>query len=130
MFWAVFILGWVLHLLLQIQVSVRSSSNGLDTGFCGILKWLQLSWVVVAVRLFFSIIAFSLWRASPSSFANFVSTSTGPLTWATVGVFGFAVDSFVDKVATLLGLKIEIPQLVPPKPDIPAAAAAEKSSQS
>ena len=106
--WAMFLLCWLLHLLLQAQVSVKSDSNCLS-GLSGLWKWLSVSIVVILTRLAFSVIGFSFWLKSPGTFGNAL-----PVTWATAGGFGFAADSLVDKVATLLGLKVEIPKLFPP----------------
>lgn len=108
--WILFAVGWVLHMLLQAKASVNSKSNSLEN----IGQWLKLQWLIIAVRLFLAVLIMLLWHEAPALFGQIVGAAI-PMTLATCGLAGFAVDAFVDKVGAIFGLKIEVPSAAPPE---------------
>lgn len=110
-YWILFTVGWVLHVLLQAKASVNSKSNGLEN----IRQWLKLSWLVLAVRAFAAVLLMLLWHEAPQLFGQIAGAAI-PMTKATAGIAGLAVDAFVDKLGAIFGLKIEIPAVSPPLP--------------
>ena len=115
--WGMYFTGIVLHLFLQIQNSVRSSSNGLTNNWAGMKKWLQLQAVSVLVRLFFSAIVF------PVALSVSVHALSGTLAaaglalppWGLAGLAGYNVDALLNQVFGLIPwMRAEIPLLVPP----------------
>ncbi len=109
--WAIFLAGWMLHALLQAKASVSSKSNGLRS----IREWFALTWQFVFARWFLSALALQLWMEAPAVFGATLGISALPLTKATAGIFGYSVDSLLDKLGASFGLKIEIPKLAPPR---------------
>lgn len=117
--WDMYIVGCLLQLALQIQNSIRSKSNGVETGWQGIVHWLRLSLLSVMIRQFFAVIMF------PAIIQGPLTKLTGPLQaagfpippWGIAGIFGYANGEFLNRLAGLIpGLRVEIPQLVPPDP--------------
>lgn len=106
--WILFIVGWVLHLLLQAKASANSRSNSLQN----IWQWFRLQWLVVIARLFLAVLFMLLWHEAPSLFGQIVGAAI-PMTMATSGIAGFAVDAFVDKIGAIFHVSIEIPALKP-----------------
>ena len=105
--WLLFYAGFAVSLLLQAQTSVSSNSNGLRN----IFDWLRLKWHVVVARLFLSQMFLPL-------IIHYIPTSIGLPIWSVYGASGFIADSLLDKALFMfgerLGLKIEVPQEVPP----------------
>jgi hypothetical protein len=115
--WALFLLGFAMHFLLQAKASVRSQSNGLKT----VREWLALTWPVAVVRLFLCALVFGLWLDQLDVFSKLVASATGgavtkslPLNREAIALFGYVADSMLDKVVAILGFGIEVPRLAPP----------------
>lgn len=115
--WALFLLGFAMHFLLQAKASVSSQSNGLKT----IREWFALTWPVTVARLFLCAVGFALWLDMPDAFNHLLNTVTGgalphalPINRETVALFGYVADSVLDKAVSILGFGIEIPRLAPP----------------
>ncbi len=115
--WALFLLGFAMHFLLQAKASVRSQSNGLKT----VREWLALTWPIAVVRLFLCALAFGLWLDMPDAFSSLLKTATGgavtqaiPLNHETMALFGYVADSLLDKIVAILGFSVEVPRLAPP----------------
>jgi hypothetical protein len=115
--WALFLLGFAMHFLLQAKASVCSQSNGLKT----VREWLALTWPTVVVRLFLCALGFGLWLDMPDAFNKLLKSATGgtvaqvlPLNRETIALFGYVADSLLDKVVAILGLSVEVPRLAPP----------------
>jgi hypothetical protein len=111
--WALFYAGFVVSLLLQAQTSVTSKSNGLTSVF----GWLKLHWHVVTARLFLSAIFSPL-------LIHYIPSGLGLPIWSVYGSAGFIADSLLDKVLFMfgqgVGMKVEVPQVVPPAPSPPS----------
>src|SRR5258706_1808008 len=71
--WGLFLLGFVMHFLLQAKASVSSQSNGLKT----VREWLALTWPVALVRLFLCGVAFGLWLDTPEMVNKVLAAATG-----------------------------------------------------
>ncbi len=115
--WALFLLGFAMHFLLQAKASVRSQSNGLKT----VREWMALTWPIALVRLFLCALAFGLWLDMPDAFNKLLKSATGgavtqalPLNRETIALFGYVADSLLDKVVAILGFSVEVPRLAPP----------------
>jgi hypothetical protein len=116
--WGLFLLGFVMHFLLQAKASVSSQSNGLKS----VREWLALTWPVSLVRLFLCGVAFGLWLSTPEMFNKLLATLTGgavthsvPLNRETIALFGYVADSMLDKAVSICGFGIEVPKVAPPK---------------
>jgi len=103
--------GWLLHVWLQAEASVRSQSNGVTT----LRKWLTLNRAAVVARGFLGLMVLLLWNSSPQILGNLQL----PHNYGMAGFFGFAADAFIDKVTFILGMKVEVPQLAPPEKTTP-----------
>jgi len=115
--WALFLLGFAMHFLLQAKASVQSRSNGLQT----VRQWITLTWPSALVRLFLCALAFALWLDMPNAFNKLMESATAgavtqplPLNRETVALFGYLSDSLLDKLVAILGFSTEVPRLVPP----------------
>ena len=115
--WALFLLGFAMHFLLQAKASVSSKSNGLKT--CR--EWLALTWPVAVVRLFLCAVAFGFWLDTPDAFNKILAIATGgaiphsvPMNHETIALFGYVADSLLDKAVSILGFGIEVPRMAPP----------------
>lgn len=108
-FWILYFTGWALHLWAQAQASVKSSSNGLSM----VRQWMFLNLNIIIVRAFLAAMVMLLWKESPDLFGGLVGRSL-PMTKATCGIMGFGIDSALDKLTFLFGLKVEIPHIAPP----------------
>lgn len=108
--WILFTVGWLLHVLLQAKASVNSKSNSLEN----VRQWLKLSWLVLIVRAFAAVLLMLLWHEAPQLFGQIAGAAI-PMTKATCGIAGLAVDAFIDKLGAIFGLKIEIPVVAPPE---------------
>lgn len=115
--WGMYYLGWTVHLLAQMHRSVVSGSNGLK-GLSGAKHWLRLQIVPILVRGWASTIYFGVHH---SHIAQHVS-SVMPLNIWSAAQMGFLADELLDKFLVLIfpstwpnGLRVDIPQLVPPK---------------
>lgn len=122
--WTMYLTGCFLQLALQMQNSIRAKSNGLDTGLSGMLHWLRLQGLGLAIRMFFTIIMF------PGLLEGPLAKLAGPLaaagfvipTWGLAGIGGYASSGFLNQLFGLVpGLRAEIPLLVPPDSSPPAA---------
>ena len=114
-YWLLFAFGFSMHVLLQAEASRRSKSNGVRSVF----SWLAITWPVVLGRFFLCALGMGAWMEMPAVFSKLVGMVSGsapalPLNGTTVALFGYLSDSFVDKVATIIGIKLEIPQIAPP----------------
>jgi hypothetical protein len=130
--WTMFFVGFALHLALQIQNSVRSKSNGLDTGWSGILAWLKLSWLSVLIRLFFAAVLFPALIAGPLDKLGETLSQAGFVlpAWSLAGIGGFSADSFIYQVVGLIpGMRAEMPLLVPPSGPAPTPPPAAPGGQ-
>jgi hypothetical protein len=115
--WALFLLGFAMHFLLQAKASACSQSNGLKT----VREWLALTWPVALVRLFLCALVFGLWLDKPDAFNKLLTLVTGgavpqvlPLTRESIALFGYVADSLLDRVVAILGFSVEVPRLAPP----------------
>jgi hypothetical protein len=115
--WLLYVIGMLLHLALQIQISIRSSSNGLGTGWQGIVTWLKLNGLSVGIRFFFAIIFFPAFLEGPLVKLGETLASAGfklPA-WGLAGIAGYNADALGNQILALIpGLKTEMPLLVPP----------------
>lgn len=108
-YWILFAVGWLLHVLLQAKASVNSDSNSLEN----VRQWLKLSWLILVVRAFAAALLMLLWHEAPQYFGQVVGAVV-PMTKATAGIAGLAVDAFIDKLGAIFGLQIDIPKVAPP----------------
>jgi len=116
--WGLFLLGFVMHFLLQAKASVSSQSNGLKS----VREWLALTWPISLVRLFLCGVGFGLWLSTPEMFNKLLAALTGgavthpvPLNRETIALFGYVADSLLDKAVSICGFGIEVPKVAPPK---------------
>lgn len=108
-YWMLFAVGWLLHVLLQAKASVVSDSNSLEN----IGQWLKLSWLILLVRAFAAVLLMLLWHEAPQLFGQIAGAEI-PMTKATAGIAGLAVDALIDKLGAIFGLQIDIPKVAPP----------------
>jgi hypothetical protein len=115
--WALFLLGFAMHFLLQAKASACSQSNGLKTA----RQWLALTWPIALVRLFLCALVFGLWLDKPDAFNKLLTLVTGgtvpqtlPLNRESIALFGYVADSLLDRVVAILGFNVEVPRLAPP----------------
>lgn len=107
--WSLFEVGLILHVFMQAKASAVSRSNNLS----GIKDWLCYNWHSVLVRSALSNAVFAIWFQSPTIFGDFVGKvvpQTGPICF----LFGYAVDSFLDKFAATIGITVDVPEVSPP----------------
>jgi hypothetical protein len=113
---SMFVVGWLLFLLAQMQNSVRSTSNGLD-GLTGMKKWFRLQAVNILTRAFFSAALY------PTLLKAALDKLDGPLhsaglsiaAWGLAGFAGYMANTAMFQIFGLIpGLRVEIPALVPP----------------
>lgn len=115
-YWIPFLIGQIMHILLQAQASVRASSNGVTT----LRTWLSLMWIPVLGRLFLCSAGMAFWLESPALFSKGLSlvaiNFAIPMNYASTALFGYSVDSLIDKVGAIIGgkLNVDIPKVVPP----------------
>ncbi len=115
--WALFLLGFAMHFLLQAKASVKSQSHGLQT----VRQWIALTWPTAIVRLFLCALAFGVWLDRPNAFNKLMESASGgavpqplPLNRETIALFGYLSDSLLDKLVAILGFSTEVPRLAPP----------------
>jgi hypothetical protein len=123
-----FALGWLLFLFGQIQNSIRSSSNGLDTGWAGIKHWLNIQSVNLMTRLFFSVIFYPTLLAGVFAKMDAPLRATGlPLAaWGMAGIAGYTVNTGLNQIFGFIPwLRVEVGQLAPPS-DAAAPTTKEK----
>jgi hypothetical protein len=111
---AVFIIGWLLFVALQIQNSVRSSSNGLQ-GTAGWLAWLKLHAIELMLRAFVSALLYGYivnQVQEKIAAVGFSLTST-----SIAGFGGLAANSLLYQFFGLIPwLRVEVGELAPPAP--------------
>jgi len=122
MIWVFYIIGWLLHLLSKAALSVGSGINGVK----GYRQYFSARLVPIVVRVGVAGLFFAWWCERPDLFdtaAKAIATNLQPgmirsviekvnlpLNIATAGLFGYAADSALDKLALLFGQK-EIPKI-------------------
>jgi len=113
---SLYLAGFFVQLLLQAQNSVQSSSNGLPTGFAGIVKWLHLQGINSLARLFLSVMLFPFFVQAT---AKLVASSGVTLeTWALSGIAGYSASALLNQLTGLIpALRVEIPNVAPPPTD-------------
>ena len=108
-----FVMGWVLFVAIQAQNSIRSKSNGLASGFAGLKQWLDMHWLTLAYRAFFSGLFYGL----------IVHTTTQKLqglgfpvtSFMIAGIGGWSANGLLYQIFGLIpGLRIEVADLAPP----------------
>jgi len=108
-----YLMGWVLFVAGQAQNSIRSKSNGLDSGLRGLQQWLGFHLVNLAQRAFFC-----------GLFYGFIVHTIGiklqaagfPITsYMVAGIGGWAANGLLYQIFGLIpGLRIEVAELAPP----------------
>jgi len=122
MIWIFYVLGWLLHLLSKAALSVGSGINGIK----GYVQYFSVRLVPIVVRVGVAGLFFAWWCARPDLFdtaAKAIASNLQPgtirtliekidlpLNMATAGLFGYAADSLLDKLALVFGQK-EIPKI-------------------
>lgn len=110
-----YIMGWVLFVAGQAQNSIRSKTNGLQPGFAGFRQWLDIHWLDLAHRAFWSGLFYGL------VVNKMTSTLQGlglPVTsYMVAGTGGWSANSIVYQILGLLpGQRKEVADVVPPEP--------------
>lgn len=108
-----FVIGWLLFVAIQAQNSIRSKSNGLSSGFAGLKQWLDLHWLTLAYRAFFSGLFYGF----------IVHTTTEKLqaigfpvtSYMIAGIGGWSANGLLYQIFGLIpGLRVEVADLAPP----------------
>lgn len=129
---AMFCVGWLLFLVGQMYNSVKSTSNGLNTGFQGMLHWLRLQAVNLATRIFFSAILYPaiLKVALDKLNGPLQSAGLGIAAWGLAGLAGYMANTAMFQIFGLIPwLRVEIPDLAPPPSTDPSKLPPADSSE-
>lgn len=112
--WLIFALGMFVSIFLQAALKVRSRLNGI----CGYRHFVEAFMPQLVARTFLTSLGFLLWTEHPHIFSDLLGRITGlekelfPLSLATAGLYGYAADSLLDRVGSLVPwFRKEIPPL-------------------
>lgn len=109
----VYAIGWILYVAAQAQNSVASKTNSLPAGWLGIKIWLRAHAVDLAIRAFFSSLAYGFIVhdiATKVMSVGFSVTST-----AIAGIGGFSANNLLYQFFGLFpNLRVEVADLAPP----------------
>lgn len=113
--------GFVLYVLAQAQNSIRSSSNGLQSGWAGVKAYLKAQAVNLGTRAFFSALAFEFLVKSLDTKVQAAGYAIS--SHAIAGIAGYASNALLYQFIGLFpGLRVEIPEVSPPATAAPAPA--------
>ena len=131
-----FFTGWFFSLLARAYATVSSKLNGVDD----YPQYFKIYAVPIVGRLFLSVVSMMFWILNPLVFSTAVlkllpgdwtsvlGSNPLPLNPVTAALYGYLVDSLLDKVAMLVpSLRKEIP-LAPATAPAPAADNKGKAS--
>ena len=109
----VYIVGFALFVAAQAQNSAASKTNGLATGWPGILEWLKMHAVNLATRAFFAGLGYGF---IVHTIAAHVQSAGFPITSTTIaGVAGYSSNAILYQFFGLFpGLRVEVADLAPP----------------
>lgn len=108
--WGLFLVAWAASYMAHAQNSVASTSNGLTS----IRQWFKLNAGAVLFNLIISLGLGLIWTEAPLLFGALVEKAV-PVTYGTALVMGVTVQSLIDRLMFMFGLKrIEMPRQVPP----------------
>jgi hypothetical protein len=103
---AMYFAGILVLMLLSAGISVRSAGNGLPVTPAGIAKWFALQWWLIIVRLALAVFIFFYLRENQDTMVK--------LTVGNAPFLALGFDTVADKVFAVLGIKVDIPKMVPP----------------
>lgn len=116
-FWLCFLVGQYLSILARAWASVTSKLSGIATYG----QFFRLHGIPILIRVFLASMGFMLWHSNAAMFSKAIarlvsvtgfniSSDPFPLNPATAGIFGYFVDSILDKISILVpGMRKEIP---------------------
>jgi hypothetical protein len=109
--WIIFMSAWTFSYLAHAQNSVASASNGVRS----IRHWFELNLWPVVVNLIATIALGLIWSEAPTVFSALVKSV--PITIGTSLGLGLTIQSLVDRLMFMFGIRVEMPRLVPPDPN-------------
>lgn len=124
--WLCFLVGQYLSVLARAWATVNSKLNGITSYG----QFFRVHAVPILIRVFLASMLFMLWRYNTGAFSKTIARLVGatgfqfsgdpfPLNPATAGIFGYFVDSILDKLSVLVpAMRKEIP---PARDEVPAA---------
>lgn len=122
MIWAMYMLGWLLYLSMQIQNSIRSNTNGLEFSMAGVRRWLSISAVPTAIRAFVVVIFCPALLNGPVAKLDATLAAAGfkVTSWGLAGLAGLGSEALLYQVWGLIpGLRKEVAAAAPPPSDVP-----------
>jgi hypothetical protein len=108
--WLVYFVAWSASYFCHAQNSVASPSNGVNS----IGQWLRLNMKPVIFNLMLTIALGLIWGEAPSFFGSIVKSV--PITLGTAIGMGLSIQSLIDRLMYMFGVRVEMPRLVPPTP--------------
>ena len=110
-----YIMGWTLFVAGQAQNSIRSTTNGLPPGFAGFRQWLDIHWLDLAHRAFWSGLFYGIIVGKTTAMLQAVGF---PVTsYMIAGMGGWSANAAVYQILGLIpipGLRKEVADFAPP----------------
>jgi len=106
--WMVYLMAWSASYLCHAQNSVASPSNGVRS----IGQWARLNMKPIVFNLMFTVALGLIWGEAPGFFASMVKSV--PITLGTSIGMGLSIQSLIDRLMYMFGVRVEMPRLVPP----------------
>jgi hypothetical protein len=129
---SIYFIGWLVFLQLQMENSIKSTSNGLGSNWAGRAKWLKVQSSAIIARGFLCIVLYL-------PLVQLVTNRVGPVleraglsnyVWGYAGLAGFFASVLVYQVLGWVpNLRKEIPELAP-TPEMEKRLAEQKQNDS
>ena len=110
-----YIMGWALFVAGQAQNSIRSKTNGLPEGFEGLKRWLDIHWLNLAHRAFWSGLLYGL--ILHKTMTLMLAVGLPVTSFMVAGFGGWSANGMLYQIFGVLpipGLRKEVADFAPP----------------